>query len=419
MVPLKLSDILHTGSEATRWYPLAGGIGFGRIRISLLFRSVELKLPPPQLGWDIGTFEFTSDKITTVKYGQSPKMNLRLRTGGSSANVKKDVCSKSETGDGISWNVSGQDGNDKVRLPIRYRYRSPVFFEFYPSGKRHADAFAAFWLQELVDQEEKDFDIPIWKCDRPLRLSQNYITEENFKEVPDIKIEEVGRVKFRGRFSAGTDHDHLKFVSDSDSRETIETWEACYAEGIRKEEVHAEVPPTVQKLHDASLTQGRDVLAQADEKDKEKWLAKDGVDWSAAFGSDPSKLMNKAPNSRRDSEEYDDFEEEDDDDDDIDLGIKEAEGELARPSDEDEGRQSMDSVNSVASKNSNKSSNPIKAYKDYKEKSRDLHRRQRGLMQWRPMRNVQFAKDEALFAVRRVSRLGKLEGRKPDVETEV
>lgn len=35
------------------------------------------------------------------------------------------------------------------------------------------------------------------------------------------------------------------------------------------------------------------------------------------------------------------------------------------------------------------------------------------------MRNVQFAKDEATFAVRRLTKVGSLSGRSPDVETEV
>lgn len=35
------------------------------------------------------------------------------------------------------------------------------------------------------------------------------------------------------------------------------------------------------------------------------------------------------------------------------------------------------------------------------------------------MRNAQFAKDEATFALRRVTHMGSLSGRKPDVETEV
>jgi hypothetical protein len=173
----------------------------------------------------------------------------------------------------------------------------------------------------------------------------------------------------------------------------------------------------VQKLHDESLTHGRDVLAQADEKDKEKWLAKDGTDWSLAFGEDPRTLMNKASGEEPDGEDYDDF---DDDDDesagsgDVDLGVNDADtGYRSSSVDDDQGeengRASMDSTNSeTPSSASTKSKNPIKAYKDYKERSRDLHRKHRGLMQWRPMRNAQFAKNEALFAVRRVSKLGSL-----------
>jgi Ca2+-dependent lipid-binding protein len=60
VVPLKLSDVLDTSSQVTRWYPLDGGIGFGRVRISLLFRSIETRLPPNMLGWDVGTFEFNT-----------------------------------------------------------------------------------------------------------------------------------------------------------------------------------------------------------------------------------------------------------------------------------------------------------------------------------------------------------------------
>ena len=424
VVPLKLSDIMQTSSQSTRWYPLDGGVGFGRIRVSLLFRSVEIKLPPPQLGWDIGTFEFLSDAMETSKYAPGSKVSVRLRTGGSSAAIKKSASSKLE--DGMKLDLTSERGDDKIRLPVRYRYRSPIFMEFYPSGKRHADAYAALWLLELVDGEEKEFDLPIWKCQNSLRLSQNYITADNFKEVPDMDIEEVGRVRFRGRFSAGTDSDHIRFVSDNDSRETIEAWEACFAEGVRQEEVHAEVPPTVQKLHDDSLTHGRDVLAQANEKDKARWLAKDGQDWSGAFGKDPSELTTKQ--GGRDGEEYDNFDEDnvddddDDDDDDPDLGVQDADQQSQAGSSE-EGRRSMDShatdATDASQKSGSGSMNPIKAYKDYKTKSRDLHRKHRGLMQWRPMRNAQFAKDEAKFAVRRVSKLGALDGRKPDVETEV
>lgn len=415
VVPLKLSDVLLTSSQSTRWYPLDGGIGFGRIRISLLFRSTELKLPPSQLGFgEIGTFEFLSDTIKAVNYDGSSRARLKFRTGGSSAAVRGEKCTKGKDGS-LSWDITEKNPVSKsdngiestetvgrIRLPVRYRYRSPVFIEIHPQGKRHADAYASIWLQDLVDLEEKEFNIPIWRCDNGLRLSQNYITENNYRDIPDMKIEEIGRLQFRGRFKPGTDRDHLKFVSDNDSRETIESWEACYAEGVRGEHVAPEVPPNIQKLHDASLTQGRDVLAQASEKDKEKWLAKDGTDWSGAFGKDPAEMMSTGNGS--DTEEADDDDGSSDDDSadssNPDLGISDAtntDPPAPRPSGYANGhgrsidmpRESMDSEaastlspTSIKSSESKSSKNPIKKYKAYKERSRDLHRQHRGLMQW-------------------------------------
>ncbi|EHK45655.1 hypothetical protein TRIATDRAFT_41385 [Trichoderma atroviride IMI 206040] len=427
VVPLKLSDIMQTNSEVTRWYPLDGGIGFGRIRISLLFRSVELKLPPPQLGWDIGSFEFTSDTIVASNYAPASHVRLRLRTGGSTANVKKDHSVREEGS--MIFNIGVAEDEKKLRLPVRFRYKSPVFIEFHPAGKRGPDAFAALWLLELVDNQEKEFDIPIWKCNNPTRLSQNYITEENFASIPDLDIKEVGRVRFKGRFSAGTDMDHIRFVTDSDSRETIETWEACFAEGVRQQEVQPEIPPIVQKLHDESLTQGRDVLAHADEKEKDRWLAKDGTDWSGAFGQDPQNLMHNHMSSA-DTEGHEHFEvdtdENDEDDDEVpEIGMRRTETDPTYGSAPSEGSDDRHSLESAGTNTSRKSSastgskNPIRAYKNYKEKSRDLHRKQRGLMQWLPMRNARFAKDEAKFAVRKVKKMGALNGRTPDVESEI
>ncbi|KAI2632415.1 hypothetical protein GGR54DRAFT_34546 [Hypoxylon sp. NC1633] len=444
VVPLKLSDLMQTSSQVTRWYPLDGGIGFGRVRISLLFRSVELKLPPTQLGWEVGTFEFNSEKISsTIRGMDKSKAKLKLRTGGSSIVVKREQCSGE--GENFEWNISGITNNPRPRLPVQYRYRSPVFFEFHFSGRRHAEHFAAIWLQELVDGEERDFDIPVWKCDNAMRLSQNFITPANFNTVPDIKIEEVGRLRFRGRFKAGTDRDHLRFVGDNDSRETIETWEACFAEGVRQEEVSSVVPPSIQKLHDDSLTHARDVLATASEEEKRKWLSKDGTDWSGAFGQDPAEFM--TGREGRDETEYESDETSDAENPDspsqklnhtgTDLGIKDGtntteedeEGGPARASESDgvgllpPGRPSTSgsalTTGTADSGKSRSSRNPIRQYKDYKEKSRDLHRQHRGLMQWRPLRNAQFAKDEAKYAIRRVTHMGSLSGRQPDVETEV
>ncbi|KAL1839756.1 hypothetical protein VTJ49DRAFT_1179 [Mycothermus thermophilus] len=468
VVPLRLADVLRARSQCTRWYPLAGGIGFGRVRISLLFRSVELKLPPAQVGYgDVGTFEFTDDVVEAVGYCPSEKTKMRMRTGGSSASVKRHKCRRSDDGDGLTWDVrvsksdKSEEEEDKsettpsarIRLPVRFRYRSPIFFSFHTpkhgvGGIRpsKADAYASLWLQDVPDTEEQAFDIPIWRCSNPTRLSQNYITADNVSSIPDLDVQEVGRLRFRGRFKPGADRDHARFVVDNDSRETVETWEACYAEGARGEVVQAEVPEEVQKLHEESLEQGRDVLAAAPEGDKEKWLHKDGEDWSAAFQCDPGELVENGEAERMSAqssvvrEESSSSSSSEDEEGDVDLGIVDAthgnnkekerkeseagsseEGNYTwKPSrDDDEDRPSGDSNEGEEPGKSSGSKNPLKQFREFRGRKKDLHRKHRGLMQWKPMRNIQFAKDEAVFAARRVMRVGSLTGRTPDVETEV
>ena len=282
---------------------------------------------------------------------------------------------------------------------------------------------------------EQDVNIPIWKTDKGMRLTENYITEENFKDIPDIKIEEVGRLHFRGKFKAGADEDHARFVTDNDSRETQETWEACYSEGVRDRTVTKELPPAVQKLHDESLTQGRDVLATADEDEKKKWLSRDGTDWSGAFGQNPAEYADRRstrkdgridtnngsigarkserPEAEVNEDVSDDDEEDNSDSDESDLGLRDATNDQQY----DGGNDGTDR-NTNGQSGSSHSKNPLGQLKNYNESKKGLHRKQRGLMQWKPMRNLAFAKDETKFAVKRTLKRGSLQGRQPDVETE-
>ena len=377
VVPLRLSDILDTSSQVTRWYPLDGGIGFGRIRISLLFRSVETRLPPNMLGWDVGTFEFTSSRVLALNYTSSAK--LKMRTGGSSGKLSRSQCQKLPEGDGVFWDLGAKGEKTNVRLPVKYRYRSPVVFEFHETGKRGAAAYATFWLHEIADNTVTDVNIPIWTTKMGARLVQNYITETNVtaKEIPGLEdLTEVGRLQFRAQFKAGTDESHEGFVSDNDSRETYETWEACLAEGVRGKKVEKELPPQVEELHEKSLTEGRDVLKGSDGEEKEKWLAKDGQDWSGAFTHDPKAYMDSKGQKRAepgvDKPVHDPVNPSSDDDD---LS--------SDSSDSDLGIQDGDNRGSIGSANP-ESVEPKKKIDEANKKTEK--RKQRGLRQWKPVR---------------------------------
>ena len=460
VVPLRLSEILSTSSQVTRWYPLDGGIGFGRARISLLFRSVETRLPPQMLGWDVGTFEFISDRI--VAAGWTSNTKLKLRTGGSTGKIPRTHCHRNEAGDGVYFDVS-TEANHHVRLPVKYRYRSPVIFEFHVAGKRGAAAYASIWLQNFVDNEDTPVDIPIWSTKNGSRLTQNYITEENAKAFMDLGLEdlkEVGRLQFRGRFKAGMDESHRDYIVDNNTRETYETFEACLTEGVRERVVEGEVPDNIQEMHEASLKEGRDIIHnEVPEKEKRKWTSKTGDDWSGAFSHDPRAYTNKdhekIAEPGTDRPPHDPYNPSDDDDDDAepidddssDLGITDGtnahEGQFRkRPKNvhglgghheangHADGRPSTDTTRTTGTEYttmteaSTDSVQPVQkrdsAY-EHKAEKRSEERKHRGLSQWTPARNVRFAKDEAKIGVSKLKKrlgMGSLSGREPGVETE-
>ena len=377
------------------------------------------------LGWDVGTFEFTSHNILALNYHSHAK--LKLRTGGSVGKIGKTQCRSLAEGDGMFWDIAKKDGKNNVRLPVKFRYRSPVVFEFHTAGKRSAAAYAIIWLHHFVDNEETDMNIPIWTTKNGARLTQNYITEENLRAKEPVgidDIEEIGRLQFRCRFKAGIDEDHEQFVVDNDSRETFETWEACLAEGVRQEDVTKEMPSKVQELHEQSLTEGRDILKDADPEERKKWLSKDGQDWSGAFGHDPKAYMDSSGRKRAepgaDRPVQDPFQQSDNDDnidddsdsDSGDLGVQDGTTTSSSAKDMNGSAQS-DGVAGGAT------NGEAAAKRELANKKKEK-RTQRGLMQWKPVRNAAFVKDEAKFAMKRMKNkmTGGLAGREPDVETE-
>lgn len=383
------------------------------------------------LGWDVGTFQFLSEKITAVDYNHHAK--IKMRTGGSIAKVGYHHCHKDPDGSGYYWDVTSNSRKGSPVLPVKYRYRSPVVFELHISGKRKADAYAVFWLHHLVDNEPQEIDIPIWKTSAPARLTQNYITEENAnKAMPGLEdLETVGRLKFIGRFKAGMDETHEAFVADNDSRETYETWEACLAEGVRQHLVEKELPDRVQALHEKSLTEGRDILQKAQPEEKEKWLSKDGSDWSGAFGEDPKAYMDSKGNKRREpgvekplhdphNPSSDDDSYDDDSDGTDDLGLKDATNSDNRSYRRRTSTATDGTSGTNGTTDTSASFNSQATGDTNKQNKRTEHRKQRGLMQWKPARNLKFAADEGKIGLRKLKNkvTGGLEGRQPGVDTE-
>ncbi|KAK6501325.1 hypothetical protein TWF481_009167 [Arthrobotrys musiformis] len=219
-VVLKAADIFKKSSAVSDWYDLVGGGGSGRVRIALLFRSTTLKLQRHELGWNVGRFEFCGPTIT-VKNLQVGK--LKLKTCGG----VKVLTPSANTGTKDTFEIP----DSILRVPVFNRYLAPLIFQFYNgSGDRKAAYYSIIWLHNLIDNETRDFDLTVYKTDKPKRFTQNCI-----EGTPDkhCKVEPVGTVHFKARFRSGMCPEFKDYLNDHDEEDTFEVWESMDRLGLR------------------------------------------------------------------------------------------------------------------------------------------------------------------------------------------
>lgn len=136
---------------------VVGGIGFGRVRISMVWRSVEIHLPPNLRGWDYGTLEIRGS--IKAKEGLPKPLTehkIKIRTNLGKAKMYP------ENG---QWVCKNRKENEAVFLAVRKRYASAMAIEFRESilGHDKTAAFAILWLHDLVDEESDTKCLKVWK----------------------------------------------------------------------------------------------------------------------------------------------------------------------------------------------------------------------------------------------------------------
>ena len=155
IIYLPLAILFHKRSQFMDVLPLAGGIGFGRLRVSVIFRCIDLQAPKELLGWDYGTLEVKSPvKAIGSLPGEIQKLRIKLRTSISRAKMQAA---------GGEW--TPKHNKQQVFLAVRKRYSTPLVIEFRKStlGLDSTAAFGVFWLMDIPDEEEKKITIKVWK----------------------------------------------------------------------------------------------------------------------------------------------------------------------------------------------------------------------------------------------------------------
>lgn len=374
IIYLPLRRVFEHRSQVMESYPLAGGIGYGRARISMVWRSMELKLPKELLGWNYGTIEVKG--VVRVKSGDIASElqghRLRLRTNM----MKQKMEFKDDDGEPHWAHKSKKDG---IFLPVRNRYSSGLMAEFRKStlGPDSTIAFGTFWLKDVADEEDTTITIKIWKGDK---TSHRKATSSCDYQGSKDGEEAIGELELKIRFWRGLSGYHKKWArkgKNTDIQDVMEVLDTANDEN--------------------EMEDGDDDGQNSDSSDSDE---------SDDSGESSSRRKNSKLKTRiNQSGSKSDLEGEDDDN-------KHSKNPIAKVKDKVE--EVLDSHNDA----DDGSRGVVGQARDYKDHWRQLHRQHRGVMQWKGARTLDWMVSKARSGKGRLGNTFEHGDKGPGIETE-
>lgn len=205
IVYLPIGKLLAKRSQISEFFPLAGGIGYGKARVSIVFRAIQLQVPRPLLGWEFGTLEISSSIRASDDLAREYKdMRLKLRTSIGKGKAHADA-------NGV-WSAK----NDKpIRIPVKKRYSSALTIEFRrdKSLQNSTAAFSILWLKDVVDNEDQKVKLPVWKGTEGLERAR-----KNCVENCGVRI---GYIELDLNFWSGLSGHHCALAHKDDNLEDV------------------------------------------------------------------------------------------------------------------------------------------------------------------------------------------------------
>ena len=287
IIYLPLGQLFRHRCQINDHFPLVGGMGYGRARISLVFRSLQLQAPRELLGWDYGTLEVTGPIQSKDLNAELQGLRLKVRSSINRAKMYP-----------TDGNWSGKKDRP-VRIAIRKRYSSCIVIEFRKNSVTFdtTPAFAVLWLKNIPDDEEKNITLTVWRGD--IKRAESSCC--------DSIGDNMGSIEVPLRLLHGLGKCHRRLTSKNSSLKDI-----------------FEVLDTVDESREAG-----DTMAGTDESD------------SDGDGSDGEEATRESLSGDSVSEDYD------------------------KHNQEDGHRGPLDQI------------------RDYRDHQHQLHRQNRGIMQWK------------------------------------
>ncbi|KAK4153466.1 hypothetical protein C8A00DRAFT_15333 [Chaetomidium leptoderma] len=410
IVYLPLRRVLEHRSQVMGTYPLAGGMGYGRARISMVWRSVEVKMPRALTGWDYGTLEVRAP-VKAVEGKQLPmgilQCKLKLKTKIGKAKMKACESGGGEEGgrEGM-WGPKREVDGDSVFLGVIKRYTTSLIVEFKNSsfGAEDNPALAVLWLGDVPDEEDHTVRLKVWKggkkqLGRARSCADYHGIEEG--EQP------LGEIELQLRFWRGLSGYHKAYAHKAKNRDVkavMEVLDTVNDEKMTEGEAHGHgegsslgswesSSSSSEGSDDEDTEDGESVVGGAGRQDSRqeantrKMLRKAGDSSSSeeetdqGSGGGPIKPIRKLPAKLKSKTE----------------SILEGKG-----GSDDDGKRG-----------------PMSQVQDYKRHHKQLHRKHRGIMQWKATRTMDWMVDKVKGGKGKIEEVVHHGDKEQGIETEV
>ncbi|KAI3325307.1 hypothetical protein HD806DRAFT_492604 [Xylariaceae sp. AK1471] len=379
LVYLPLSKIFSERSQVMDSYSLVGGIGFGKARISMVWRSVELKLPRHIRGWDYGTLQIrgpVKPKPGLDNGLTSHRIKIRTNTGRIKLYPDNGV-----------WNAKAKKGSEEMFLAVRKRYSSAMVIEFRSSslGPDKTLAFAVLWLHEITDEEDETKCLKVWKGNKEsFRKAQTCCEFDGSGEKDQL----LGEIEVTVRFWRGLSGYHKKFAAQSknkDMRDVMECLDTITDEGLGDID---------EESNDEDDTTDDEIDDEDDDETRRKKLSMHTNDDSTPSSSDDEGNEDGASTSSKVKNVFRNP---------VD-GLTEAATAVLAPGHNDPNDGSRDTRSKM---------------RDYKDHHKQLHRKHRGIMQWRAAREANHIGSKMTRLKGNISGIFHHDDKDAGIETEV
>ncbi|CAE7233874.1 unnamed protein product [Rhizoctonia solani] len=363
---IQLSEAFSESSQFTQLYPLEGGMGYGRVRVSLLFRPTMARLPANILGFSVGTIQLYGVKVLPDNdHVDFQAAQIHVRTSDVKERISRKKAEAQEDGS-VEWSL---ENAETIQLPIQKRHGAAVILEFAAKrsiGPQKKLALAALWLRDLVDGERSVMKVALWEVDGDAAeyIQQNYIpplaSSESATNLDGSDAKQIGAVELDVCMVAGLTDAHQKVLDNSDSlnKQKWEEYEVQDAAGLRDT-----VGLDDEGREGIQEPKGQNFTVEQDQADDQALRSTDD-EWTDAHKS------HEPDGTDEDSE-----------------------------SDQRRG--------------------PIRMFKDWRQHEHELHREHRGFMQTKPMRTANWLKDGVKKGGHKVQQRFSQHSREPEIETEV